>query len=118
MEVRRVSQRALAQRCGVHHSTISRLLTSSRAPSMATALKLATGLRVTHGDEIAWLRRIAAMAPARDRPADVLAALAADPMLSPAQVALVHDYYMEVRAAATPARRGNDRGGARTRPGA
>jgi transcriptional regulator with XRE-family HTH domain len=100
LEVRRISQRVLASRCGVDHSTISRLLTSSRAPSLATAMKLAAGLRPLGTGEVVWLHGLSARARRGDGPADVLAALAEDPQLSPAQVAQVHDYYLGVRSRA------------------
>jgi transcriptional regulator with XRE-family HTH domain len=40
METRAISQRMLAARSGVHHSTISRLLTGVREPTLATAIAL------------------------------------------------------------------------------
>lgn len=45
-EIRRrhMSQRMLATRSGVNHSTISRLLSSSRAPSWSTVVRLAAAL--------------------------------------------------------------------------
>lgn len=42
---RRMTQRQLAARSGVDHSTISRLLSGDRTPSLATATKLAQALR-------------------------------------------------------------------------
>jgi len=41
---RRLSQRQLAERSGVNHSTISRLLTGERRPTLATATKLVRAL--------------------------------------------------------------------------
>ena len=41
---RQMSQRMLATRSGVHHSTISRLLSSNRAPSWSTVVRLADAL--------------------------------------------------------------------------
>jgi transcriptional regulator with XRE-family HTH domain len=40
MARRRMSQRMLALRSGLNHATISRLLTSTRDPSLSTALAL------------------------------------------------------------------------------
>ena len=40
-----MSQRQLALQAGVNHSTISRLIKGDRMPSLATASKLARGLR-------------------------------------------------------------------------
>ena len=45
---RRMSQRHLAHLSGVDHSTISRLLTGDRTPSLETAAKLARALRVSN----------------------------------------------------------------------
>lgn len=44
MSVRRISQRALAHRSGVNHSTISRLLADERSPSFSTVARLALAL--------------------------------------------------------------------------
>ncbi len=46
MLARRISQRALAFRSGVNHSTVSRLLTTDRTPSLETAGRLAAALGV------------------------------------------------------------------------
>jgi transcriptional regulator with XRE-family HTH domain len=45
----RMSQRQLAAFSGVDHSTISRLMSGGREPSLATATKLASALRQLHG---------------------------------------------------------------------
>jgi transcriptional regulator with XRE-family HTH domain len=42
-----MSQRMLAERSGVNHSTISRLISSGRKPSMATMARLADALGAT-----------------------------------------------------------------------
>ena len=47
MHRRGMSQRMLAERSGVDHSTISRLLSSGRTPSMATMARLADALGAT-----------------------------------------------------------------------
>jgi transcriptional regulator with XRE-family HTH domain len=41
LRLRRMSQRQLAARSGVSHSTVSRLVASDRQPSLATATKIA-----------------------------------------------------------------------------
>ena len=46
MQARGISQRALAMRSGVNHSTISRLLGTDRTPSLETAGRLAAALGV------------------------------------------------------------------------
>jgi transcriptional regulator with XRE-family HTH domain len=38
---RRISQRSLAARCGVDHSTISRIVSDGVDPNMSTALRIA-----------------------------------------------------------------------------
>jgi transcriptional regulator with XRE-family HTH domain len=38
---RRISQRSLAARCGVNHSTISRIVSDGVDPNMSTALRIA-----------------------------------------------------------------------------
>jgi transcriptional regulator with XRE-family HTH domain len=50
LKARRMSQRQLAQRSGVAHSTISRIVQHGRVPSMDTATKLARGLRALGAD--------------------------------------------------------------------
>jgi transcriptional regulator with XRE-family HTH domain len=60
LEERRISQRQLAHRSGVHHSTISRLLQGSRRPSHQTAARLTTVLFGSPTDPVslaAFLRR-------------------------------------------------------------
>ena len=44
LRARRLSQRQLADRSGVDHSTISRILTSGHVPTLRTAVRLAQGL--------------------------------------------------------------------------
>jgi transcriptional regulator with XRE-family HTH domain len=48
---RRMSQRQLAALSGVDHSTISRLLSEDRRPSLATATKLVAALGHVRGEE-------------------------------------------------------------------
>jgi transcriptional regulator with XRE-family HTH domain len=47
---KQMTQRHLAMRSGVDHSTISRLLSGDRMPSLRTATKLARALRELHDD--------------------------------------------------------------------
>ena len=51
MRERRMSQRQLAHLSGVNHSTVSRILSDGRAPSLETATKLAHALRLDWSDE-------------------------------------------------------------------
>lgn len=50
MRERRMSQRQLAHRSGVDHSTISRLVSGERVPSLATATRLVRALGRVNGD--------------------------------------------------------------------
>ena len=47
---KKMTQRLLAMRSGVDHSTISRLLSGDRMPSLRTATRLARGLREINDD--------------------------------------------------------------------
>jgi len=49
MAERRISQRTLAMRTGITHSTISRLLTAGRSPSLSTAIAIIKILRPLSG---------------------------------------------------------------------
>lgn len=49
MAERRISQRALAMRSGINHSTISRLLARGRMPSLSTAIAIVRVLQPRSG---------------------------------------------------------------------
>jgi transcriptional regulator with XRE-family HTH domain len=49
LRARKLTQRQLAQKSGVDHSTISRLLRGDRVPSLRTATRLAHGLGMPEG---------------------------------------------------------------------
>lgn len=49
LKARKLTQRQLAQKSGVDHSTISRLMRGGRVPSLRTATRLAQGLGVPRG---------------------------------------------------------------------
>jgi transcriptional regulator with XRE-family HTH domain len=92
LEARRLSQRQLALRSGVAHSTISRLLTETRSPTLTTATALARAL----GSPLE--------APPPRRPdaegqpiARVEQALRSDPDLTPTQVRSIMDAYLAAR---------------------
>ena len=53
LRARKLTQRQLAQKSGVDHSTISRLMRGDRTPSLHTAALLAHGLGMTDG--LDWL---------------------------------------------------------------
>jgi len=85
---KRMTQRQLADRSGVDHSTISRLMRGDRVPSLETAQRLATGLReplfgVTSGEGNPIAR--------------VEHALRADKILSESQIRALMSQYLLVR---------------------
>lgn len=49
LRARKLTQRQLAQKSGVDHSTISRLMSGNRVPSLRTATRLAQGLGMPQG---------------------------------------------------------------------
>jgi transcriptional regulator with XRE-family HTH domain len=92
-----MSQRQLADRSGVDHSTISRLTTSGRVPSLATATKLAKALGPLPADggvlpHLVLMERDAAHPPAR-----VERALRSDDLLGEEQVRQVMRLYLAIR---------------------
>jgi transcriptional regulator with XRE-family HTH domain len=97
LKARRMSQRQLAQRSGVAHSTISRIVRHGRVPSMDTATKLARGLRAlgVNADTPDAVRTVA-IGTAHPT-ARVEYALRADQWLSEAQARQVMEYYLAVR---------------------
>jgi transcriptional regulator with XRE-family HTH domain len=100
LKAKRMSQRQLAQRSGVDHSTISRLIRGDRMPSLGTATRLARGLReiCDDGDAQSALGLIAGAVTVPQNPtARVEHALRADEGLSEAQVRQVMEYYLAVR---------------------
>ena len=100
LKAKKMSQRQLAQRSGVDHSTISRLIRGDRMPSLGTATRLARGLREIRDDADAHtaLGIVAGTATVPQNPtARVEYALRADEGLSEAQVRQVMEYYLAVR---------------------
>jgi transcriptional regulator with XRE-family HTH domain len=81
LAARRMSQRQLAQRSGVDHTTVSRLARGGRHPSHQTALRLRAVLE----------------GPGLD-PAGLAATLHRDPYLTEADIERVVDLYIAVRA--------------------
>ena len=57
LNARRMTQRHLAARSGIDHSTISRLLRGDRNPSLATVLKLSRALGGLPPDAADWGQR-------------------------------------------------------------
>ena len=100
LKAKKMSQRQLAQRSGVDHSTISRLIRGDRMPSLGTATRLARGLREIRDDADAptALGLIAGTAAVPQNPtARVEYSLRADEGLSESQVRQVMEYYLAVR---------------------
>ena len=97
LKVKRMSQRQLAQRSGVDHSTISRIIVGARTPSLETAIKLARSLR-EFGSEVDVGQHFDVSAATESHPtARVEFALRADGLLSPLQIRGVMKYYLAVR---------------------
>ena len=105
LKARKLTQRQLAQKSGVDHSTISRLLRGDRTPSLRTATLLLRGLGKAIG--LGWLddQRLGATAsPA----AAVEHALRSDDLLSETEVGKIMSVYLATRlrrppSVATPA---------------
>lgn len=99
LKFRRMSQRQLAQRSGVDHATISRLIRGHRTPTFATATKVARALGELREDNETtrhvWFGPHGATRPGIER------ALRADPHLSEAQVRKIMGYYLAVREGRT-----------------
>jgi transcriptional regulator with XRE-family HTH domain len=93
LRARRLSQRALAVRSGVDHSTIARILRGDRIPSLATATRIAEALGAHPGGEI--LADLGADTSSVGRARD---ALRADPALNELDVAAVMRLYLRVRS--------------------
>jgi transcriptional regulator with XRE-family HTH domain len=99
LETRKVSQRQLAYRSGVHHSTISRLVSEGRVPTLRTATMLAHGLRGLRAEveapgSVGFVGRFVDHPPATR----VWEALRADDVLGPGQAHQVLDYYLALRS--------------------
>jgi transcriptional regulator with XRE-family HTH domain len=94
LKARRLTQRQLAQRSGVDHSTISRLMREDRVPSLHTATLLARGLGIPQGPG----RRDASGFGERGSPAArVEYALRSDDLLSEADVRRIMNVYLAAR---------------------
>ena len=91
----RLTQRQVAARAGIHHSTISRLLGGDRTPSLRTATSLAHALGMPDAD--ATLDEMITPGSSRSRPAQVEYALRSDDSLTEAGVRQIMDYYLIVR---------------------
>lgn len=94
LRVRRMSQRQLAARAGVDHSSVSRLLRGGRVPSLRTVLRIAQSV---DPDAIQTVQR----GPLAERLGRAVArveyALRADPSLSESDVQDVMYRYLAIR---------------------
>jgi transcriptional regulator with XRE-family HTH domain len=94
LRARRLTQRQLAQKSGVHHSTISRLMRGSRVPSLRTANLLARSLGLSDGlDALDRQGLERTQSPA----ARVEYALRLDGRLDEAQVCAIMKVYLSTR---------------------
>ncbi len=94
LKVRRMSQRQLAQRSGVDHSSISRLIHGNRVPSLRTAMRIAHSVDLSEPDTNGILPEVARDGRATAR---VEYALRADGGLGEADVREIMFYYLAVR---------------------
>ena len=99
LRARGMSQRQLAQQSGVEHSTISRLLSSNRSPSLGTATKLARALRALRDEQV--MPEFVEAAPGHPT-ARVEYALRSDDQLSERDVRIVMNRYLAVRSRRVP----------------
>ncbi len=98
LQARKMSQRQLAERSGLNHSTISRLVSGERSPTLDTATKLAHVLGADGGAEAPTHRMVqtSATSPA----ARVEHALRTDDVLGEAEVRQLMTLYLLLRRVA------------------
>lgn len=97
LRAKRMSQRQLAHRSGVDHSTISRLVRGDRTPSLETATKLARGLRELREDQEPT-QYLGALQPGPSNPvARVEYSLRADEVLDEVDVRAIMETYLAAR---------------------
>jgi transcriptional regulator with XRE-family HTH domain len=89
LRIKKITQRQLAERSGVDHSTISRLMRGSRVPSLGTVESLERGLRERYNSSGPALETNPA--------ARVEHALRADSLLSESQVRELMERYLRLR---------------------
>ena len=95
LRARRLTQRQLAQKSGVDHSTISRLMRGDRTPSLRTAALLAHGFGMADG--LDWIDRHS-IGRAASPAAGVEHALRLDDLLSETQVRAIMSVYLATRS--------------------
>ena len=98
LKVRKMSQRQLAHKSGVDHSTISRIVRRDRSPTLGTATKLARALRVPLGGDANMPHFFGTGATTATHPtARVEYALRADEVLSEPEARQVMELYLALR---------------------
>ena len=98
LKVRKMSQRQLAHKSGVDHSTISRIVRRDRSPTLGTATKLARALRVPLGGDANMPHFFGTGATTATHPtARVEYALRADEVLSEPEARQVMELYLVLR---------------------
>ena len=103
LKVRKMSQRQLAHKSGVDHSTISRIVRCDRSPTLGTATKLARALRVPLGGDADMPHFFGTVAATATHPAaHVEYALRADELLSEPQARQVMEFYLALRRRCLP----------------
>jgi transcriptional regulator with XRE-family HTH domain len=95
LKARRMSQRQLARRSGVDHSSISRLISGHRVPSLRTAMRIAQSVDPADSDTEGFPPEAARTGRA---PARVEYALRSDGRLAEADVHAIMLYYLAVRS--------------------
>lgn len=95
LKARRMSQRQLANRTGIAHSTISRLIRGQRIPSLRTATSLAYALGVP--EAAARLDEMMRPASSTSRSAQVEYALRSDESLAEVDVREIMELYLAAR---------------------
>jgi transcriptional regulator with XRE-family HTH domain len=104
MRIRNMTQRQLAERSGVHHSTISRVITGRRSINLQTAARLAECLG-TRGSEVDGWPYLQGASPGRMSDiARVEYALRSDSLLREQHVKEVMTAYLKVRGRLAPDR--------------
>lgn len=98
LETSRLTQRQLADKAGIHHSTISRLVRGHRIPSLRTVTSLAHALGVS--ESAAMLDELRP-GSSRSRQAEVEYALRSDETLAEVDVREIMEQYLAARRAGT-----------------
>ena len=99
LKARRMSQRQLADRTGIDHSTISRLIRGQRIPSLRTATSLAYALGVP--EAAARLDEMMRPASSTSGSAQVEYALRSDESLTEVDVREIMELYLAARRTGT-----------------